>query len=54
MPDSERLDPHEALARLDLGPAIPAPLQRAVAATLAWLTALDREAASRPASPRDF
>jgi hypothetical protein len=30
--------------RLELGPAVPAPLQRAVAAALAWVDALDREA----------
>jgi type III secretion system FlhB-like substrate exporter len=46
-------DPHDALARVDLGPATPAPLRRAVAATLAWLNALEREAAAGPASPRD-
>jgi type III secretion system FlhB-like substrate exporter len=53
MPDSSPPDPHDAFARLDLGPAIPPPLQRAVAATLAWLIALDREAAAGPPPPRD-
>ena len=34
-----------ALAQLELGADVPAPLQRAAAAALAWVYAIDREAA---------
>jgi hypothetical protein len=37
-----------ALARLDLGPGTPAPLQRAAVAALAWLGGLDREVGPTP------
>jgi hypothetical protein len=42
-----------ALARLELGIEVPAPLQRAAVAALAWVAALDREATSRaePSAP---
>jgi hypothetical protein len=54
MPEETPLD--AVLAALEHGPALPAPLQRAAVAALAWLDALDREAEAPTRSespPRD-